>query len=247
VPPLVELRHAEVELALEGGHADQERAGEAGVDDLLEPGVAGEVLATGAGRLDLEDPDAEDREARAAEEQQVGGAPERHVLPEQPVPDVVHGERQQRHGAADEDHHRPERHPQLARDLQRDVARLALRERHRDDPAEEDAEQAGEDEVVRRVGERALVAPLGYVQGDVPVHAEDGDEQAAADEGGGEGGPAGQPGLALGDARELADPLDLPGTVRPHDPQEARRHDRSARGRDDHLVDGRAAGGLGGG
>ncbi len=49
-------------------------------------------------------------------------------------------------------------------------------------PGEQHAEEPGEDEVVGGVGERAGVAALVDVQGDVPVHAEDGDQQGDAEE-----------------------------------------------------------------
>jgi hypothetical protein len=111
VPDQAELRDGEVELALEGRQADQQRAGERDVAELLEPVLGGDVLAPGARRLDLEDPDAEDREARAAEEQQVCRAPERHVLAEDAVPDVVERERDEGDRSADEDHQRAERRP----------------------------------------------------------------------------------------------------------------------------------------
>jgi hypothetical protein len=41
----------------------------------------------------------------------------------------------------------------------------------------EDAEEPEEDQVMRRVRERPRVAPGVDVEGDVPVHAEDGDEE----------------------------------------------------------------------
>ena len=54
---------------------------------------------------------------------------------------------------------------------------FVLRQDDREEAGGEDAEQADEDEVVRRVGQRARVAALVDVQGDVPVHAEQRDEQ----------------------------------------------------------------------
>ena len=47
----------------------------------------------------------------AEEEDEVGGRPERHVLPEDPVPEVVEGQRGQAEGHADHQQHRADRHP----------------------------------------------------------------------------------------------------------------------------------------
>ena len=77
-------------------------------DDLAEAGPAG-----GAGRpaglallvaLGVQRPGAEHRERGAADQHQVGRAPERHVLAEDAVPDVVEREGEQRARAADRDH-----------------------------------------------------------------------------------------------------------------------------------------------
>src|SRR3954447_3337852 len=99
-------------------------------------------------------------------------APERDVLAEDAVPDVVEGKARERERAAGADEDTAERGVPVARDAQGDGARALLRERHGDEAGGEDAEEAGEDEVVGRVGERARVAAVIDVQGDVPVHPE---------------------------------------------------------------------------
>ena len=101
------------------------------------------------------------------------------------------------------------------------------------------AEQPGEDEVVGGVGERAGVTALVDVQGDVPVHPEQGDEQRDGGDGARQRGPAGQPGLALGPGGERGrvpsrgrsgDPFQAPAaaTVRTVAPK---RRDHDLRGR----------------
>ena len=67
----------------------------------------------------------------------------------------------------------------------------ADRQADREDAAGEDAEQAEQDEVVRRVRERPGVAPLADVQADVPVHAEQRRQQADRREQRRQGDPAG--------------------------------------------------------
>ena len=72
---------------------------------------------------------------------------------------------------------------------------------HRDEAGGEDAEQAGEDEVVGGVGERALVAADADVQRDVPVHPEHRGEQRRGGDRARQRDPAGQAGLARREAR----------------------------------------------
>src|SRR5437763_17187650 len=101
-----ELRDSEVELALEGGEADQERPGEqrlAPAGDEDRPSFRGRLLDAGRLALAVEDPGADDRERGAAEQQEVRRTPERHVLAEDPVPEVVERERDQRDRGADRD------------------------------------------------------------------------------------------------------------------------------------------------
>src|SRR5918998_1527909 len=64
------------------------------------------------------------------------------------------------------------------------------RKEGRGPPRREHTEQPNEDEVVRGVGERALVAPGVDVRGDVPVHPEHRDDQRHAEHRERHGGPA---------------------------------------------------------
>ena len=90
---------------------------------------------------------------------------------------------------------------QSPRDADGGGAGALLRHHDREEARGEDAEQAGEDEVVRGVRQRALVAALVDVHRDVPEHPEQRNDQRPGDDAGGERGPAGEPGLALGECR----------------------------------------------
>jgi hypothetical protein len=190
-----ELRDRVVELALERGERDQERAGEP--DDLDAPqaprALGGDLLEWHrAAPLDQQHEAADHREGGAAEEQQVRRAPERHVLAEDPVPHVVERERRERNRRADEDENAAERSLEAAREPDGGIARPAIRHRARKRAGQEDRAEAHEDEVVRGVGERARVAAVVDVDRDVPVHAEDRDHQAGGVRGHRNGHPARQ-------------------------------------------------------
>src|SRR5688500_8787467 len=70
-----------------GGQADQVATGQ---DVLQDPhparGAPGALLARGKGPLGQQDEPAQGRERRGAEQDQVRGPPQGHVLPEDPVP-----------------------------------------------------------------------------------------------------------------------------------------------------------------
>ena len=108
-----ELRDAVVELGQEGGQADEQRGGE------RDPGHHGDrrrrapaaVPRTGAPALLPQHGEADDRQQAAAEHEDVGRAPQGHVLPEQPVPDVVDREREEGEEPAGADQDRAGRNP----------------------------------------------------------------------------------------------------------------------------------------
>ena len=106
------------------------------------------------------------------------GPAERHVLAEQPVPDVVEREAEQRVEAGGGEQDAADRHVPALDEAHGGRARLLV-QRHRagEDAAGEDAEQPEQDEEVGRVGQRALVAADADVQADVPEHAEQRGEQ----------------------------------------------------------------------
>ena len=235
-----ELGYPEVELALEGGERHQEGAGE---DDLAESGPAGEGTP---GRLALlvalgvQRPGAEHRERGAADQHQVGRSPEGHVLAEDPVPDVVEREGEQGAGAADRDHQGADRRVEAGRQPVGGAGRT-VRQRQADHACEQDSEEPGEDEVVGRVGERARVASLVDVQGNVPVHAEDRDQQGDREEGAGQRRPAGQLGDALGDVGEATERREAAELVEQDGTEEQDRGHHRAGGGVDHVAGRRAS------
>ena len=117
-----------------------------------------------------------------------------------------------------------------------------LRHHDGEEAGREDAEEAGEDEVVRGVRERALVAALVDVDRDVPEHPEERCEQRPGDDGGGEGGPAGDPGLAFGECPEAVEQVGAPGPVPVAEGEEGAGDDHRRGGRDHDLADRGAAG-----
>jgi hypothetical protein len=128
-----ELRHAEVELGLEGGEADQQAAAHAGEacarDEADEAAGAFAFRARGGlvAAFDHEDRVPDQGQAGAADQHQVRGTPEGHVLPEEPVPDVVEREAREREGSGDEQHDAAERGVPAGRDLDRHAAWPLLR------------------------------------------------------------------------------------------------------------------------
>ena len=178
-----ELLHVEVVLALEHRQTQQQAAHRRGLAD--EPGQLPDLAIAVVGgqsavALLLEDQQADDRQTRAGDQHQVGRAPQRDVLAEQPVPDVVEGKAEQCVEAGPGEQQAADGHvPALDEVHRRGAGLLAQRHRAGEDAAGEDAEQPEEDEVVRRVGQRAGVAADVDVQRDVPEHPEQGAEQEA--------------------------------------------------------------------
>ena len=92
---------------------------------------------------------------RAADQHQVGRAPERHVLPEQPVPEVVERKAEQGEARGGNHQHAAERRVPAAVDAHGGVRGPLPRQRHRDEAGAEDPEQPAEDQVVGGVGRAA--------------------------------------------------------------------------------------------
>ena len=243
----VELRHAEVELGLEGREADQEAAAERRAPEHQpERHTALAVLAAedalGARALGEQHALADQRHGRAADQHQVRRAPQRHVLAEQPVPEVVEREADQREAAGGRHQQAAERRVPAVVEADRGRARLLPRDRHGEEARGEDAEQAEEDQVVRRVRERARVAAVVDVQGDVPVHAEQrGDERAGAERGG-QRDPRRQPADAARVARRALEQLRAAGAVAEAEREEEGGGDERAAGGEDDLGERGAAG-----
>ena len=138
------------------------------------PGRAG-----GAAALDEQQPGGDRRQRGAADHQHVGRAPERDVLAEDAVPDVV--EREAEHGdrAAQQQQRAAERDAPAGRERQRRAVAVVGAEHAGQEAGQRDAAEAEQDRVVGDVGERAGVAPVVDVGGDVPEEAEGGDPERA--------------------------------------------------------------------
>ena len=131
--------------------------------------------------------------------------------------------------------------------LQGRRARRLGREEDRQQAGEEHAEQPDEDEVVRRVGERAGVAPRVEVRRDVPVHPEHGRDQGAREHAERQRRPRRQAGHALGVEAQAVQDLDAPGAVAEHEIEHDRGHDHRPDRPADDLAQLAAAGGWGAG
>ena len=187
--------------------------------------------------LDDQDRAPDQGQAGAADQHQVGRAPEGHVLAEDPMPDVVEREADQRERRRGEHRHTAEGRVPVAADPDRTVARLAIREDDREEAGDEDPEQPGEDQIMRRVGERSGVATLVDVQRDVPVHADHGDQQRPRCDQRRQRGPrleAGIPGCERGDATQ---DVAASRSVRPAEVQQGAGGEHRRGARPDHLIE----------
>jgi hypothetical protein len=154
-----ELRDAVIELGQERGQADEQRGGE------RDPGHHGDrrrrapapVPRTLAPALLPQHREADHRQQAAAEHEDVGRAPQGHVLPEQAVPDVVDRKGKEGEQPAGGDQDRPGWSSRARRGQRGGEAARSH------DPVDPD-----EDQVVRGVGEGTDVAAIVKVQGDVP-------------------------------------------------------------------------------
>ena len=107
----------------------------------------------------------------------------------------------------------------------------------------EDAHQAEQDRVVGDVRERARVAAVVDVDGDVPVHADRGDDQRDRGDGDRQRGPPRQTGDPLGRGGRTGQGGALAGAVAHHGEGEEPEGAADQGGREDHLSDLGAAGG----
>jgi len=101
-----------------------------------------------------------------------------------------------------------------------------------------DGEEADEDEVVRRVGERAGVAALVDVDRHVPCDAEERDQQRAGGHRRGQRRPAGDAARARRERGDAAEDRRAPAAVPLEQIQQNGCRDRGETGRDRDLVDG---------
>src|SRR5581483_29735 len=237
-----ELRDPEVELALEGREPDQEAAHEGDPPRVGDPAqLVPLALAGGPARLDEQDRGPDQRHRGAADQHQVGRAPERDVLAEQAVPDVVEREADQRERRTGHDQDPAEWRVPVAADPDRAAAGPGAGQDDGEEAGGEDAEEAGEDEVVGGVGERPGVAADVDVQGDVPVHPEERQKQRAAGDPARQRRPARQAADGGREASEAAEHGDPPAAVPGAEGDERRGQDGGGGRGADHLADRGAA------
>src|SRR5277367_2184290 len=99
-------------------------------------------------------------------------APERYVLAEDAVPDVIEREADHRVEAAAGHQHAAKRGVPVAGDAHRCRPRPVEGQYHGEHAGQEDTEKTDDDEVVRRVGQRTRIAPIADVPADIPDEAE---------------------------------------------------------------------------
>ena len=153
----------------------------------------------------------------------MGGRPQRHVLPEDPVPDVVErqgGEAERRA----EDHQRAaHRHPPAAAEAHPGRARLlAVGEPEAQHPGGERAEEAEQHRPVAGVAQRAVVAPVVDVVADVPEAAAHHEQQRHDPDEGRQRGPRRQPEDERGRRAGAREQARAPAPVRLDQPQQRR-------------------------
>ena len=155
----LELRHAEAELELQRRQADQRRAGELDLPGEQRQPPARVRPPGGAAALDEQQPGRDRRQRGAADHQHVGRAPERDVLAEEAVPDVV--EREAEHGdrAAQQQQRAAQRHAPAGREGERRAVAVVGAEHAGEEAGQRDAAEPEQDRVVRDVGERAASRP----------------------------------------------------------------------------------------
>jgi len=180
------------------------------------------------------------RQTGAADEHQMCWAPERDVLTEDPVPDVVEWKADERvQPATGHQHAADGRVPGLG-DLDGGRTGLVIRQDDRQRARDEQQEQTDQDEVVRRVGQRAGVAALADVQADVPDEAEHRADDRRDEQQRRQGDPAGPVHLAAGLVGQVLQPGDAALPVQIADPQQAGGDDAGCDGHPENLVEGGA-------
>jgi hypothetical protein len=182
----------------------------------------------------------ERREARAADHHEVGGAPQRDVLAEDAVPDVVEGEAEQGVQTAARHQQTADRGVPVARDADGVRPGLLVRQHARRAARDEQDEEPEQDEVVRGVRQRAGIATVADVQADVPDEAEQRRDDRADEHHDGQRYPCRplEPGAdAVG---EVLQPGDLARPVQIADVEQDQADDQADDGHADHFTDGGA-------
>lgn len=241
-----ELLDTEVVFDLEHRQPDEQAAERQVPQEGVEPGVVLDVARAavachGHPALVLEQQHGDQRQPGAADEHQMCWTPERHVLAEDAVPDVVEREADQRVQAAQRHEHAADGGVPGAGDPDRGRSRLLVGQHHRQDTGDEQQEQPDQDEVVRRVGQRALVAALADVQAHVPDEAEQRADDGRGEQEDLERHPRRAVELAPEAFGEVVQPRDASLPVQVADPQQRGRDDGRDGRQSDHLVESGAA------
>ena len=238
---LAELGDAEVELDLKHRHADDD-TGEAEIfDECQTEAFFGCVVADRPLPLVLEEQGRDRRGPGTADHHQVGRPPQRHVLAEDPVPDIVEGKAHQGVKAAAGHQHAADRCVPIAGDTNCERTRLLIRQHDRRAAGDEQKEQPHQDEVMRRVGQRSRITALADVQADVPDETEQRADDRRDEQCDRKRHPRRSLEAAARPIREAVDPGDLPRPVQVTDPQQQRPDDHGHDGHADHLADRGAA------
>ncbi len=166
---------------------------------------------------------ADHRERGAAEEHEVGGRPQRHVLPEDPVPDVVEGQRGQAERRAEDHQRAADRHPPATAEADPGGTRLlAVCQPEAQHAGGERAEEAEQHRPVAWVAERAVIAPVIDVVADVPEAAAHHGQQRHDPDEGRQRGPRRQPEHERGRRPGAREKAGAPAPVRLDQPQQRR-------------------------
>ena len=243
-----ELGDAEIELGLEHREADEECAESDREGDLAQPfRHFGADLVVAEFAFALEDDDARSRQAGSADEHEVGRTPQRHVLTEDPVPDVIEREADEGIQSARRDQDAADRRVPMTSDAHRSNAGFHAitwidDSRHTGD---EQREQSAEDQVVRRVGEWSRVAAAARVQTHVPEETDERHDERRGDERLRDGYPARRAEFRAKQFAEIVEPFDPVGAVLPGHDEQYCRHDDGGDRQSDDLIEGRAARGRG--
>ncbi len=179
--------------------------------------------------------------AGTADHHQMRRTPKGDVLPENPMPDVVEREPDHRvHPAAGHQHAAHRRVP-VTRDAHRRRPGFAERQHDRQHAPDEDPEQPDDDEVVRRVGQRARVAAITDMPADVPDEAEQGADDRRGEHQHRQRYPVRAVELNAQPISDPGQPLDAMSAVRMAHPQHRQGYHHRGDREPDHLVQPRAA------
>jgi hypothetical protein len=244
-----ELRDVEVVLGLEDRQPQQQSPhGRRLPDEPRGPADLAVAVVRGQAAMPLllqhEQPD--EGQPRPRDEHQVRRAPEGDVLTEEPVPHVVEREAEQRVGACCGD--QDAAHGHVPATDEPDGGRPGpFVERHRAGQyaTRENTEEPDENQVVRGIGQRALVAADTDVQRDVLQHAEESHEQGDRGKPGGQRDPRRHTG---GRSQPAACPREhrgAPGAVEEHHAQQQGGQAQTESGRRDDLTECGPSGGTG--